>query len=260
MRRHPRSHSPIHSTPHPAASQPPSPCGRRSFLALLLAFFACASPAFAEEQVDLELVLAIDASSSVDPTEWTLQSQGYAAAFRDAEVQAAIASGPKKRIAISVVVWADATVPRWDSSWFMLAAPIDADNFADFMANLPRIPEGGTGIGMGVATAVRKFDRNGFSAPRQTVDVSGDGRETPPRENVVLMPMAHALAQAKGVTVNGLAIINEEDLSLAKWYRDNVIAGPGSFVMTIAGYQGFAVAIKKKLLREISWQEKLSMQ
>jgi len=225
---------------------------------LLLALLALPSPASADEPVDLELVLAIDASSSVDPTEWTLQSQGYAAAFRDPEIKAAITSGPKKRVALSVVVWADATVPRWDSDWFVLANGDDSERFADFMAGLPRIPEGGTGIGMGVASAIRKFDRNGLSAPRQVVDVSGDGRETPPRENVVLMPRAHALAMARGVTVNGIAIVNE-DPGLAEWYRSNVIAGPGSFVISVAEYGDFAEAIRRKLLREIQHQERLSL-
>ena len=69
------------------------------------------------------------------------------------------------------------------------------------------------------------------------VDVSGDGRETPPRENVVMMPMARALAEARGVTINGLAIIDEEDLSLEHWYRHNVITGPGSFVITATNYR-----------------------
>jgi len=227
--------------------------------ALLVVILLFTSPAFADETVDLELVLAIDASSSVDPTEWQLQRQGYAAAFRDQEIQAAIASGPNKRIALSVVVWADATVPRWDSQWFMLALPDDSERFADFMANLPRIPEGGTGIGMGLAAAIRKFDRNGLVAPRQVVDVSGDGRETPPRENVVMIPMANALARARGVTVNGLAIVNE-DPGLAGWYRDNVIAGRGSFVITAADYGDFGEAMRKKLLREITHQERLTMQ
>jgi hypothetical protein len=229
---------------------------RRLVVAALL--LALSSPTLADEPVDLELVLAIDASSSVDPTEWTLQSQGYAAAFRDEEIQAAIVSGPKKRIAISVVVWADATVPRWDSPWFTLASPADAGDFADFMADLPRIPEGGTGIGAGVAFAIRKFDRNGISGPREVVDVSGDGRETPPRENVVLMPMARALAEARGVTVNGLAIVNE-DPGLTQWYRDWVIAGRGSFVIGAADYADFAETIRKKLLREITHQERLTM-
>ncbi len=244
--------------PHPLLRSHLLPQGEKVRAFAVAALFALASPAHADEPVDLELVLAIDASSSVDPTEWTLQQQGYAEAFRDPDIQAAIASGPNKRVALAVVVWADATVPRWDGPWFLLTSPDDSDRFSDFMANLPRIPEGGTGIGMGVAAAIHKLERNGFTSPREVVDVSGDGRETPPRENVVLMPMAHALAEARGVTVNGLAIINEEDLSLETWYRDNVIAGPGSFVMTATNYSNFATAIKKKLLKEITWQEKLS--
>ena len=71
------------------------------------------------------------------------------------------------------------------------------------------------------------------------------------------MPMAHALAEARGVTVNGLAIVNE-DPGLLQWYRDWVIAGRGSFVLAAADYSDFAEAIRKKLLREIAWQEKLS--
>ena len=106
------------------------------------------------------------------------------------------------------------------------------------MAALPRIPEGGTGIGSGIAMAIRKLDRNGLEAPRQVVDVSGDGRETPARENVVMMPMANAMARARGVTVNGLAILNE-DSGLAGWYRDNVIAGREASCMTAADYSRF---------------------
>jgi hypothetical protein len=223
-------------------------------LSLLPAF---CSPALADEPVDLELVLAIDASSSVDAREWQLQREGYAAAFADPEVQAALSSGPNGSVAVAVVVWADATVPRWESDWFMLAGPVDGMRMAAFMAALPRVPAGGTGIGMGLAAAIRTFERNGYAGLRQVVDVSGDGRETPPRENVVLIPMAHALAVARGVTVNGLAIVNE-DPGLAPWYRDNVIAGQGSFVITAADYSDFEGAIRRKLLREITYQERLS--
>jgi hypothetical protein len=117
---------------------------------------------------------------------------------------------------------------------------------------------GGTGIGMGVASAIRKLDRNGLTAPRQVVDVSGDGRETPPRETVVMMPQARAMADARGVTINGLAILGADDLSLATWYRNYVITGPGSFVLTAVGYDEFAEAIRKKLLKEIEHQERVS--
>ena len=235
--------------------------GEGSTACLLIALCAALlSPvlAFADESVDLELVLAIDASSSVDEREWELQRKGYAAAFRDPKIQEALASGPQKRVAIAVVVWADATVPRWESDWFVLGTPADGDRMAAFMNTLPRIPEGGTGIGPGVAAAIRKLDRNGLTAPRQVVDVSGDGRETPPRENVVMMPMARSLADARGVTINGLAILSADDLSLATWYRDNVITGQSSFVMSAAGYADFGVAIRKKLLREIEHQERVS--
>lgn len=228
----------------------------RTFLAFL--FVLLAAPAVAEEAVDLELVLAVDASGSVDESEWALQMQGYAAAFRDARVQAALASGPNKRIGVAVVVWADATVPKWESAWSVLAAPADAERFAAFMGGLGRGAIGGTGIGAGIAAAIRKLDRNGLTAPRQVVDVSGDGRETPAREFVVLIDWARQMAEARGVTVNGLAILNEEP-ELGRWYRDNVIAGRGAFVVTAAGYADFAEAIVRKLIREIEHQERLSL-
>jgi Protein of unknown function (DUF1194) len=202
-------------------------------------------------------VLAIDASSSVDDNEWALQREGYAAAFRDAEIKAAFASGPHKRIAVAVVVWADATVPRWQSDWFVLSTPDDGDRMADFMAALPRVPMGGTGIGAGLATAIRKFDGNGLTSPREVVDVSGDGRETPPRENVVEIGAARAMADARGVTVNGLAVVNDEK-DLETWYRDNVITGQDAFVVTASDYSDFADAVRDKLLREMQFREKLS--
>jgi hypothetical protein len=74
----------------------------------------------------------------------------------------------------------------------------------------------------------------------------------------VLIPMANALARARGVTINGLAILSADDLSLSTWYRNNVITGPGSFVMTAADYRAFGEAIRKKLLREIQHTERLS--
>ena len=226
-------------------------------VALALLLLLCGARAGAEEAADLELVLAIDASSSIDATEWALQMQGYAGAFRDGRVQAAIGSGPNGRIGVAVLVWADASVPKWESGWFMLATAADTERFAAFMANLARGAEGGTGIGAGVAAAIRQFDRNGIAAPRQVVDVSGDGRETPAREVVVLIPMAQAMAEARGVTVNGLAILNE-DAGLASWYRDNVIAGRGSFIITAADFRDFAEAIVRKLVREIEHQERLT--
>jgi hypothetical protein len=182
---------------------------------------------------------------------------GYAAAFRDPRVQAVLRSGPAGRVAVSVLIWADATVPKSETGWFVLATPDDAERFASLMSALRRRTQGGTGIGAGIAAAIRKFDRNGLQAPRQVVDVSGDGRETPAREVVVLMPAARAMARARGVTVNGLAILNE-DAGLANWYANNVISGPGSFVIPVADFDAFSEAIVRKLVREIEWQERLT--
>lgn len=229
----------------------------RAILLILCLTLFMSGQAWSDEAVDLELVLAIDASSSVDEAEWALQMRGYASAFRDAGVQAAIRSGPKARIGVAILVWADATVPKWSSDWFVLAGPQDAEALAAFMETLGRKAEGGTGIGAGVAAAIRMLDRNGMEAPRQVVDVSGDGRETPAREVVVLMPQARAMAAARGVSVNGLAIENEDAL-LADWYRSNVINGAGSFVVRAADFNAFREAIARKLVREIEWQERLT--
>ena len=97
---------------------------------------------------------------------------------------------------------------------------------------------------------MRKFDRNGYDGARQTVDVSGDGRETPPREIVVTMPTARSMALSRGVTINGLAILNEDE-NLDSWYRNHVIVGPQSFVIAVSDYDDFADAMVRKLIREI---------
>ena len=123
---------------------------------------------------------------------------------------------------------------------------------------LPREPEGGTGIGSGIAAAIRMLDRNDIEAPRQVVDVSGDGRETPAREVVVLMPAARAMARARGVTVNGLAILCEQCSgrpgvgNLEADFTGQLIGGPGAFVVTADGREAFAAAVRRKLILEIA--------
>jgi hypothetical protein len=217
----------------------------------MLAFGLAPSTASAEE-VDLELVLAVDASGSVDDTEFQLQIQGIAEAFRDEAVQSAVASGPSGRIAVALVIWADATLPKDESSWFVIGDRPSALSFADAVSQFPRRVEGGTGIGSAVAYAVRLLADNRFTAPRRVVDVSGDGVETPAREDLtILLPQARMMANAHDVVVNGLAIINEVH-DLDQYYRDNVIIGHDSFVIKSRNYEDFREAIRSKLLREIS--------
>ncbi len=224
---------------------------RRFIIVSLLALGLAPALASAEE-VDLELVLAVDASGSVDDTEYQLQIQGIAEAFRDEAVQSAIGSGPNGRIAVAVVIWADATLPKDESSWFVVGDRPSALTFADAVSQFPRRVEGGTGIGSAVAYSVRLIADNRFTAPRRVVDVSGDGVETPAREDLtILLPQARMMANAHDVVVNGLAIINEVH-DLDNYYRDNVIIGHDSFVMKSRNYEDFKEAIRSKLLREIS--------
>ena len=217
-----------------------------------------ALPARAEPvAADLELVLAVDASGSVDDEEFDLQMRGIAAGFRDAKVRQAIGSGPHGRIAVNLIVWADHQVPKDASGWFLVSGDAGAEAFARLVEAFARRQNGATGIGEGVAAAVRAIEANGITGTRKTIDVSGDGRETPPREFVVLMPQARIMALSSGIAINGLAIVNE-DAALLDYYRTEVRSGPDGFVMAAADYADFAEAMRRKLIREIEYRPKLS--
>lgn len=204
------------------------------------------------EAVDLEIVLAIDASGSVSPGEFRLQMRGIGAALRDHDIHNAIASGPLGRIAVAVMVWADGTLPKDKTAWHIIESPAEALALADLIEAHPRRVSGGTGIGDGIAYAMQMIARNHIEGLRAVIDVSGDGKETPPREiTTILLPQARAMAVARNVTVNGLAILTDVP-ELDIWYRDNVTAGPGSFVMKADGFEDFAAAMKQKMLREIA--------
>ncbi len=223
---------------------------------VLAGLLALAAPA-AERSADLELVFAVDASGSVDDAEYRLQLEGIAAALTDRAVLAVIAAGPSHRIAVNLVVWAEPKVPKDQSGWLIVASRGDAERAARLIAGFPRRQSGGTGIGDGIAAALRSLAGNGITAPRRVVDVSGDGIETTPRDYVVTIDEARSMALALGVTVNGLAIENEEP-RLADWYRDHMQVGDDSFVMAAANYADFARAMRAKLLREIMPRAKVS--
>lgn len=204
----------------------------------------------AEEVVDLQLVLAVDTSYSVDNREFALQMRGIAAAFRDPEVVGAIQSGPTGRIAVSMILWAESSKPKKITPWHVLSGPGDAAAYADMVDTLPRPFDGGTGIGRAIMRSIWHIEQSGFTSPRRVIDVSGDGRETTFREWSVSPGQAHVAAARRGITVNGLAVLSEEP-DLTRYYRDNVIGGPGAFVMTARRIEDFAEAMRLKLIREI---------
>lgn len=203
--------------------------------------------------VDLQLVLAIDTSGSVDAHEFALQLSGIAAAFRDDEVVAAIGSGPEARIVVSAVFWAESGWPKDATPWYVLDGRQSAERFARLIEDHPRRIEGGTGIGSAVMYAMKRIRDSSFASTRKVIDVSGDGRETTFREWRVTPGLARSAATAQGITVNGLAILTDEP-DLVDYYEAEVIGGFGAFVVPALTIDDFARAMRLKLLREIEYR------
>jgi hypothetical protein len=198
--------------------------------------------------VDLELVLAVDASSSVSASEFELQIQGLAQAFRDPRILQAIRATGELGVAVSLVQWSDHRKQFLAVDWTLVVDPDGAIAFADKVADTPRfVIGGGTAIGDVLNFAMRLLDGNDFEGRRRVIDVSGDGRANQGAEPARLRDQAVAL----GITINGLAILNE-DSTVADYYRDQVIGGDGAFVVTANDYESYAQAILTKLLREIA--------
>ena len=221
---------------------------RRSSAASLILAIALAAPVAARaEPVDLQLVLAIDSSSSVTIDEYYLQLQGYAAAFRHPDLLKAIRSGPRQSIAVTLFEWSNAGVHQIDFEWRRLADEASLEHFAGELEVAPRLVIGGeTAIGDAIDFAMTQFNTGGFEGGRRVIDVSGDGANNNGR------PAAAARDDAvfQGVTINGLAVLHEEP-HLDAFYRANVAGGPGAFVISAHDYQDFADAILKKLVHEI---------
>ena len=214
---------------------------------LVLGWLAAASGARAEP-VELELVLAVDSSFSVDREEFGLQMQGLTTAFRDPRVIAAIRASGEHGIAVCLVQWAGNLGQIMALDWTALRDAESAETFARRLARTPRLIVGAsTSITGALKFSMRQFEPNGFEGRRLVIDLSGDGRHNQSTGPAI----QRRLAVNKGITINGLAILNE-DQQLDRYYRDHVIGGAGAFVMTTDSYRDFASAIVRKLVREIS--------
>lgn len=197
------------------------------------------------EAVDLALVLAVDASASVDFAEFGLMIGGLAAAFRTMEVQAALTAGPRGAVAVAMLFWSEGQEVALD--WARLDTPVAATGFADVLEGSPRlVPARATALGEGLVAALALLARCPAPATRGVVDISGDGASNRGRAPGPVRD----LGVAAGVTLNGLAVLNEEPDLLAH-YEAEVIGGPGSFAMVCADYADFAEAMRRKLLREL---------
>jgi hypothetical protein len=225
----------------------------------LLAWAGIAAPARAARQVDVALVLLTDVSRSVHDGEFELMKQGYAAALHDQDVIAAIKAGPLGAVAIAYVEFAGAGEARTVVDWTVITGEADARDFAARVADAPRSFWGRTAIGDGIDHAARALAAAGLEATRRVIDVCGDGTSNAGQD----VHAARDAAVAAGVTINGLAIINDRPTSwtfahvqppggLPNWYRENVTGGPGSFVLEIHDFASFGEAIRRKLLSEIA--------
>ena len=209
----------------------------------------CAVAPAAAEPVDLQLILAIDCSYSVDSTEFRQQMQGTAAALRDPEVIAAIENGPRGRIAVSLVQWAGNDQQHVTLPWRRIGNAAEARAVAEAIAALPRATaDGATSVSAMMRFGVSHFARGPYRGDRRVIDVSSDGRNN----FGPVLSLAREFVATQDVTVNGLAITNEIP-TLHQYYEQQVIVGLGAFVVRAANYADYARAIRIKLLKEIGY-------
>lgn len=236
-------------------------CGSFSRLLLILCAAAVsaapsAAPVGAAETVDLALVIATDTSRSIDEVEARLQREGVAAAFRHPQVIEAIQSGYHRRIGVAYVDWSSHMYSNVVLSWRVIDSARSAEAYASELTAQPITLGQRTSISEGLDLAFKLLSDGSLQATRRVIDVSGDGPNNYGR------PVTEARDElvAKGITINGLPIINERDqfgpgrflADLDEYYRGCVIGGTGSFIIVAKDFQDFSNAIRRKLIYEIA--------
>ncbi|WP_027284157.1 DUF1194 domain-containing protein [Rubritepida flocculans] len=230
---------------------------RRRLLAAALAApaFLRAAPARALEPVDVELVLAVDVSRSVDAEEMEMQFKGYAAAFRDQRMIEALTRGPLGQIAVTLFTWSDWNIQEHLIPWMKLDGAEACERFARAVDAAPRRTHLYTSISGAIDFAARLFGQ-GYEGTRRVVDISGDGINNSGRD----VELARRDALEQGIVLNGLAVLDRTppppglglQQPLDEYFRERVIGGPGAFLMVAEGYEAFEQAVRCKIIREIA--------
>ena len=226
---------------------------------LLVAAMLAAAPVAAEtgkQAVDLELVLAVDVSGSVDSYEAQLQRDGYVQAILDPNILLAIQSGVLGRIAATYIEWAGFDYQRTAVEWTLIHDAGSARAFAMQVARAGIITARRTSISALIDYATPRFGDNGFEGTRLVIDISGDG----PNNSGNFVTHARDATVAAGITINGLPILNDRPnqfgypimKGLDLYYRECVIGGPGAFMVVAENFEDFAEAIRSKLILEIA--------
>ncbi len=229
-------------------------------LALLPIVTAVLAPCVvAAQPVDLELVLAADASGSIDEGEIKLQREGYASAITSGEILQAIGVGYLGRIAVTYVEWGAENSQAVVAPWQVIDGPESAAAFAGILRTAPRQAFGRNAIGSVIDFAQRQIETNDFEGERLVIDVSADSAYS---WGGVPLALARERALEAGITINGLAVLcrscsgRPAGGDLEGEFARRIVGGPASFVVTADGETSFADAVRKKLLLEIAALER----
>jgi hypothetical protein len=228
-----------------------------------LAAYAAPHPRFADKStdaipVDVELVLAVDVSYSMDPDEQRLQREGYVQALTSKEFLQALHEGASGKIAITYVEWAGSTDQKILMPWRLIDGPESADAVAAEIANAPYRRASRTSISGALQFAKPLFDTSGYRGSRRVIDVSGDGANN---NGVPVAPVRDDVV-ASGITINGLPLVLKRpnvgsmDIdNLDIYYEDCVIGGPGAFMIPIRDRMQFIEATRNKLVLEVAGRQ-----
>jgi hypothetical protein len=207
------------------------------------------------QAVDIELILAVDVSYSMDMDELAIQREGYAQAIQSKEFLQALKAGPNGRIAVTYFEWAASSDQKIIIPWRLIDGPETADAVAGEIMKTPIRRASRTSISGAITFAMPLFDEDPYRGLRRVIDISGDG----PNNNGGPVTVARDMALEKGIIINGLPIMVKEpsystmDIdNLDYYYEDCVIGGPGSFVISIKDREKFKEAIRTKLLMEVA--------
>jgi hypothetical protein len=230
---------------------------------LALAAFAAPTPRFADKSpsaipVDVELVIAVDVSYSMDPEEQALQREGYVMALTSREFMRALREGANSKIAITYFEWAGQFDQKIIVPWRLIEGPESADAVANEIAAAPYRRASRTSIAGALTFAKPLFDHSGYRGLRRVIDVSGDGTNN--AGPLIVLTRDDVLSA--GITINGLPIMLKRPTpgtmdieNLDVYYEDCVIGGPGAFVVPIHDRKQFIEAPRTKLVLEISGRE-----
>ena len=205
--------------------------------------------------VDVELVIAVDVSYSMDLDELAVQREGYAQAIVSKDFLQAMRTGPTSKVAVTYFEWSASSDQKIIIPWRVIDGPESADAVAAEIMKTPVHRGSRTSISGAINFAMPLFEENPYRGLRRVIDISGDG----PNNNGAPVTGARDAALEKGITINGLPIMVKEpsyatmDIdNLDLYYEDCVIGGPGSFVVTIKDREKFKEAIRTKLILEVA--------